>query len=53
LSVSYWLTSCSLCFFMNARFEAIEATSTPTVTMAIIIVDKALISGLTPSLTDE
>ena len=36
-----------------ARFEINEALITPMVTIAIIIVDKALISGLTPSLTAE
>ena len=36
-----------------ARFDTIDAVTTPTVTNAIMIVDSALISGLTPNRTDE
>ena len=35
------------------RLEISDAEITPTVTIEIMIVDKALISGLTPKRTDE
>jgi len=37
----------------SARFVAIDAAMTPMVTIAIMMVQTALISGFTPSRTDE
>lgn len=39
--------------FVICRFDRMDAASTPTVTIPMMMVDSALISGLTPSRTEE